>query len=64
MAQCVKFSVELEYLSREQETYHTRGKMTAFWDVVPYSVIEIDQSFRAASIIMATHPVDGGNNHL
>jgi hypothetical protein len=38
----------------------TDMKMTAFWSIVPYSLIEVDQHFRGARC----HTVDGGSMHL
>jgi hypothetical protein len=39
-----------------------RLKITAFWDVAPYSLVGVDRRFRAA--YRDHSPDDGGSTHL
>jgi hypothetical protein len=39
-------------------------KNTAFWDVAPCSIVEIDQCFRGIYCLHHHHFDDGGNKYL
>jgi hypothetical protein len=39
-------------------------KMTAFWDVVPCSLVEVTDVSEVLAGLRAHHPGDGGSKHL